>query len=104
MLSRILLQELTFYSHGKQAAQFQKHRVGLVGRIEAVVRGAQQVKRIRSSDSSALIAQHIFFLYSTAVRYWIGGDHPDPDKGIEDFRTLMRLQIEGLSPAKGELT
>src|SRR5882672_6802615 len=64
VLSRILLQELTFYSHGKQAAQFQKHRGGLVGRIEAVVRVAQQAKRIRSSDSPALIAQHIFFLYS----------------------------------------
>jgi AcrR family transcriptional regulator len=103
MLSRILLQELTFYSHGKQAAQFQKHRVGLVGRIEAVVGAAQHAKRIRSSESPSLIAQHIFFLYSTAVRYWIGGEDPDPDKGIEDFRDLMRLQIEGLAPAKGEL-
>jgi AcrR family transcriptional regulator len=104
LLSRILLQELTFYSHGKQAAQFQKHRIGVVARIEAVVQAAQQAKRIRASDSAALVAQHIFFLYSTAVRYWIGGDAPDPDKGIEDFRVLMRLQIEGLAPAKGELT
>ena len=102
-LSRILLQELTFYSHGKQAAQFQSHRVGVIARIETLVRAAQDAKRIRASDEAALVARHIFFLYSAAVRWWIGGDNPSPDKGIEEFRELLRLQIEGLAPVRGEL-
>src|SRR5256885_2732713 len=50
MLSRILLQELTFYSHGKQAAHFQDHRVGVIARIEALVAAAQREKRIRSNE------------------------------------------------------
>src|SRR5262249_50807369 len=40
-LSRILLQELTFYSEGKQAAAFQKIRQRLIDGIEDLVRRAQ---------------------------------------------------------------
>ena len=94
---------LTFYSHGKQAAQFQAHRGRLIQRIEAIVRAAQAAGRLRAPADPALIARHIFFLYSTAVRWWIGADAPDPETGIEEFRELLRLQVEGLAPAKGEV-
>lgn len=100
-LSRILLQELTFYSHGKQAAQFQNHRQRLVGRVETLVRAAQASGMLRSDEEPALIAQYIFFVYSTAIRWWIGRDNPDPDKGIDELRKLFVLQLEGLARRPG---
>ncbi len=100
-LSRILLQELTFYSHGKQAAEFQNHRQRLVGRIEDLVRRAQAAGQVRRDLDAAMIARYFFFVYSTAIRWWIGRDNPDPDKGIAELRKLFDLQMSGLAPRKG---
>ena len=101
-LSRILLQELTFYSRGKQAAQFQDHRVRLIARIEKLVAAAQDRQRIRANVDPALVARHIFFVYSAAIRQWVGGDAPNPERGVEELRELLHLQFEGLGPARGE--
>ena len=97
-LSRILLQELTFYSHGKQAAQFQNHRERLVGRIETVIRGAQNKGEIRADQDAAFVARYIFFVYSAAIRWWIGGPRPDPEQGVAELRDLLTLQMQGLAP------
>ena len=96
-LARILLQELTFYSSGKQAATFHGIRKRLIDGIEALVRAAQERKEIRASEKSALIARHIFFVYSASLRWWIAAPEPDPDVGVADLRRLLRLQIEGLN-------
>ena len=100
-LSRILLQELTFYSHGKQAAEFQNHRHRLVGRLEALVQQAQAAGEIRKDQDAALIAQYVFFMYSTAIRWWIGRENPDPDEGAAELRRLLQMQIQGLLPLRG---
>ena len=99
-LSRILLQELTFYSHGKQAGEFQNHRRRLVGRIEDLIRAAQTKGEIRAEQETALVARYIFFVYSSAIRWWIGGDRPDPDEGIAELRGLLVLQMQGLAGTK----
>jgi AcrR family transcriptional regulator len=95
-LSRILLQELTFYSVGKQAATFLGIRQRLIDGIEALVRRAQQQGRIQRKVSPALVARHVFFVYSASIRWWIAAPRPDPDRGLADLRRLIQLQIEGL--------
>ena len=95
-LARILLQELTFYSSGKQAATFLGIRKRLIGGIEALIQKAQQEREIRSTESAALIARHIFFVYSASLRWWIAASRPSPDKGIADLRRLLKLQADGL--------
>jgi AcrR family transcriptional regulator len=95
-LARILLQELTFYSSGKQAATFHGIRKRLIDGIEALVRKAQERKEIRTKEKPALIARHIFFVYSASLRWWIAAPQPDPETGVADLRRLLRLQIEGL--------
>ena len=95
-LARILLQELTFYSSGKQAATFHGIRQRLIDGIEALVRAAQARKEIRTKEKPALIARHIFFVYSASLRWWIAAPKPDPDAGVADLRRLLKLQIEGL--------
>lgn len=97
-LARILLQELTFYSSGKQAATFHSIRKRLIDGIEALVRDAQAGKRIHSRESATLIARHIFFVYSASLRWWIAAPRTDPEKGISDLRRLLKLQFEGLKP------
>jgi AcrR family transcriptional regulator len=95
-LARILLQELTFYSSGKQAATFLGIRKRLIDGLEALVRAAQRTRRIRSREDPAVIARHIFFVYSASLRWWIAAPRPNPGKGIADLRRLLRLQVDGL--------
>src|SRR5262249_22146440 len=98
-LSRILLQELTFYSTGKQAATFQDIRARLIDGLEDLVRRAQADGRILAREDPALIARLLFFVYSAAIRWWITAPHPELKEGLADLRRLLELQFRGLSPA-----
>jgi len=95
-LARILLQELTFYSSGKQAATFHGIRKRLIDGIEELVRNAQARGKIRTREEAGLIARHIFFVYSASLRWWIVARKPRPGDGLADLRRLLRLQIDGL--------
>ncbi|HEY5899206.1 MAG TPA: hypothetical protein VIV54_16685, partial [Burkholderiales bacterium] len=95
-LARILLQELTFYSSGKQAATFHNIRSRLIEGIEDLVRGAQQRGELSTREKPAIIARHIFFTYSASLRWWIAAPKPDPNRGIAELRRLLQLQIDGL--------
>ena len=96
-LARILLQELTFYSSGKQAATFLSIRKRLIDGVEDLIRNAQEAGKISSREPPALIARHIFFVYSASLRWWIAAPKPDPAKGVADLRRLLKLQFEGLA-------
>ncbi|MBI3372371.1 MAG: TetR/AcrR family transcriptional regulator [Betaproteobacteria bacterium] len=97
-LSRILLQELTFYSSGKQAEAFLQTRRRLIDGIEAIVRTAQRKGEIESAEDAQFIARHLFFVYSAAIRWWIAGARPDANAGLADLRRLLELQVRGLAP------
>jgi len=89
-LARILLQELTFYSSGKQAATFQGIRRRLIDGIEQLVRRA---RRFREKDAE-LVARHVFFVYSASLRWWIAAPRPDPATGVADLRRLLKLVVK----------
>ena len=95
-LARILLQELTFYSSGKQAATFLGIRKRLIDGIEALVLAAQRARRIGAREDAAVIARLIFFVYSASLRWWIAAPRPNPEKGLADLRRLLNLQSDGL--------
>src|SRR4051812_45385949 len=65
-LARILLQELTFYSSGRQAATSHGIRKRLIDGIEALVRGPQKKKKTQTKEDAAITARHIFFVYSAS--------------------------------------
>ncbi len=104
VLSRILLQELVFYSEGKQAAAFQEIRERLLKGIGELVRAAQTKRQIRTKESSAVIARSIFFVYSAAIRWWIASPRPNSQSGLKDLRQLFRLLLNGLEPTSPILT
>jgi AcrR family transcriptional regulator len=95
-LARILLQELTFYSSGKQAATFHSIRKRLIDGIEELIARSQREKKLRNDVPAALVARHIFFVYSASLRWWIAAPRPDPEKGVAGLRRLLKLQFEGL--------
>jgi AcrR family transcriptional regulator len=95
-LARILLQELTFYSSGKQASTFLGIRKRLIEGIENLVRRAKAERKIKTKEEPAIIARHIFFVYSASLRWWIAAPEPDPEKGVADLRRLLKLQLAGL--------
>lgn len=95
-LSRILLKDMTFYSEGKQAAEFLQIRGRLLAGIEEIVRTAQQHRRIRSDETPKRIANSFFFVFAGALRWWIAGRKPDPEKGLAELKGLFEMQIEGL--------
>jgi AcrR family transcriptional regulator len=98
-LSRILLKELTFYSEGKQAKTFQEIRGRLMSGIESAVRAAQREQSIRSKEDPAIVARHIFFVCSGAIRWWIASLAPSPLEGLAELRRLLELEVNGLQPA-----
>lgn len=95
-LARILLQELTFYSSGKQAATFLGIRKRLIDGVENLIRIAQEKKQISPKEPPEVIARHIFFVYSASLRWWIAAPQPDPARGVADLRRLLKLQFTGL--------
>jgi AcrR family transcriptional regulator len=95
-LARILLQELTFYSSGKQASTFLGIRKRLIDGIEHLIRDAQKRRKIATRENPEVIARHIFFVYSASLRWWIAAPKPEPEKGVADLRRLLKLQFEGL--------
>jgi AcrR family transcriptional regulator len=95
-LSRILLKNMTFYSEGKQAAEYLRNRSRLLSGIEQMVRAAQQDGQIRSDEDASLIARHLFLVFAGAVRWWIAGRKPDPREGLAELRRFLALQINGL--------
>ncbi len=97
-LSRILLQELTFYSRGRLAGDFQRSKRRTIGFIERLVAQAQREGRLRADEDASLIALSIFFLYSGAVRYWIANDRPNPKAGVAELRRILKLHVAGLAP------
>jgi len=101
-LSRLALQELTFYSAGKQAKAFQAIRARLIAGIERLVGEAQRAGQIRRAPNAKLVARQIFFLYSAAVRWWIGAPAPRVANGVADLRRVLELQMEGLAAPAGK--
>ena len=95
-LARILLQELTFYSSGKQAATFHRIRQRLIDCLKALGRRAQERGEVKSREDPRLIARHIFFTYSASLRWWIAEAEPHPEAGMKELRRLLTLQVEGL--------
>jgi len=96
-LARILLQELTFYSSGKQAATFHAIRKRLIDGVESLVSANQASGKLRKDVPAAVIARHIFFVYSASLRWWIAAPKPDPARGAAELRRLLKLQFEGLT-------
>lgn len=97
-LSRVLLRELVFYSEGEHAAFYLGIRARVFKGLERLVKTAQRTGEIGSTEDPELIARHIFFTASGAVRWWIAAPNPDPEAGVRELARLIAMQIQGLSP------
>jgi AcrR family transcriptional regulator len=96
-LSRILLRELLFYSEGEHAAFYLGIRTRLLKGLERLVRMAKRTGDIGCTEDPELIARHIFFAASAAIRWWIATANPDHATGVREFSRLMAMQMHGLA-------
>ena len=97
ILSRILLSEVPLHTPGFHRAQHIGTRDRLIRGLEDVIADAQATGEITSSENPELIARHIFFSYSAALRWWLGSsEHPEWRTGLRDFASILNLQTAGL--------
>jgi AcrR family transcriptional regulator len=89
--------QLNFYSTGRHTVEYNALRARVFALLEDIVRQAQQSGEIGSPEDPALIARHIFFCYSAAVRWWVASERPNLRSGLKDLRQLFQLQISGLA-------
>lgn len=97
VLSRILLSEVLQHTPGFHLAEHIGIRDRFIRGMEQVVAGAQQTGEIGSTANPELIARHIFFSYSAALRWWLAtSENPDWRLGMRDFAEILKLQTSGL--------
>lgn len=97
MLSRILLSEVLQHTLGFHLAEYIRTRDRFIRGMEEVVAGAQATGEIGSTENPKLIARHIFFSYSAALRWWLAAsEHPEWRTGVREFSAILRLQTTGL--------
>ena len=98
VLSRILLSEVLQYTPGLHLAEHLGIRDRFIRGIEQVVAEAQKTGEIGSPESSEVIARHVFFSYSAALRWWLAAsESPDWRTGLRDFALILKMQTAGLS-------
>ena len=102
VLSRILLSEVLQHTPGFHLAAHIAVRDRFIRGMEEIVASAQQTGEMTSTDSPQLIARHIFFTYSAALRWWLAGSEtPDWRAGMRDFAEILQLQTSGLGLQTG---
>ena len=97
ILSRILLSEVLQHTLGFHLAEYIGTRDRFIRGLEEVVAAAQATGEIGSTENAELIARHIFFSYSAALRWWLAAsEHPEWRTGVREFAAILKLQITGL--------
>ena len=97
VLSRILLSEVLQHTPGLHLAEHVAVRDRFIRGMEEVVAEAQQSGEIASTETPQLIARHIFFSYSAALRWWLSAsEHPEWRSGMREFADILKLQTTGL--------
>ncbi|WP_169801028.1 TetR/AcrR family transcriptional regulator [Novosphingobium naphthalenivorans] len=94
-LARIFLQ-INYYSGGMHGEEYTRTRRSIARQLEFMVEDAINRGEIRPPETTDVVAQHFFLIFSATARWWIGGDNPVAEEGIAYLRRLIRLQIMGL--------
>ena len=97
VLSRILLSEVLQHTPGFHLAEYMRNRDRYIKGLEEIVADAQSTGEMTSSASPELVARHIFFILSSALRWWLAAsENPDWRSGMRDFAQILKLQTSGL--------
>ena len=98
ILSRILLSEVLQHTPGLHLAEYISTRDRFIRGIEEIVAEAQAAGEVGSTASPELIARHIFFSHSAALRWWLASsEFPEWRTGVREFAAILTLQSMGLS-------
>ncbi len=97
-LARDLLRELTFFTEGRHSTRFQQIRGDLVSRVRGLVEEALEHGEISPSQSPAVVADVIFFVFAAEVRRWLAAETVGPEAGVQQLARLLDVVVLGLRP------
>jgi AcrR family transcriptional regulator len=80
-------------------ANYHLRRVVLQDEVAQLVRAQQRFGRIRASEDPDTIARLVLAIYNAAVRSWLRLNDVDAAQGLGELRELLRLALDGCTPA-----
>jgi AcrR family transcriptional regulator len=95
-LARIFLQ-LNYQPTGMHGPDYKAMSDRMAAALARMVAEARSRGEVRSGEPDDLIARHVFFMFSGAVRWWIAEPDPKLREGLDELARLLRLQMRGLA-------
>ena len=95
VLSRILLSEVLLQTPGMHLERWRASRLRLIGGIRDMVASAQAAGEIGSGEDPERIARLIFFLFSSALRWWLATPQPEWREGVRELGRLLDMLMRG---------
>ena len=106
-IARYALREITAFMLGRpdpgpESIRFRDRVPTVIEGLANVIARKQSAGLLRSTAPAALIADLIWGIYNTEVKFWLENDKPNLRKGVARLRDLFAIAIEGLQADRGE--
>jgi hypothetical protein len=107
-IGRYALREITAFMLGRpdpgpESIRFRDRVPTVIDGLAKVIERKQTAGLVRSTAPAALIADLIWGIYNTEVKFWLENDKPNLRKGVARLRDLFAIAIEGLQVDRAEL-
>lgn len=107
-IGRYALREITAFMLGRpdpgpESVRFRDRVPTVIEGLAKVIERKQAAGLLRSTAPAQLIADLIWGIYNTEVKFWLENDKPDLAKGVARLRDLFAIAIEGLQVERSEL-
>jgi AcrR family transcriptional regulator len=99
-LYRVVLNhgQLADLAAGIHTQQFVRIRVTLLASLVEIIRQAQAKGECSSEGDAEFQARAFYYMYFSAVRWWIYKPEPKIKAGLAELKALFTLQVRGLRP------
>lgn len=106
-IGRYALREITSFMLGRpdpgpEAILFRDRVSTVIGQLEGLIARKQAAGLVRNPAPSRLIADLIWGIYNTEVKFWLENERPELAAGVNRLRDLFAIAIEGLYVEPGE--
>ncbi len=107
-IGRYALREITAYMLGRpdpgpESIRFRERVPVVIEGLAGVIARKQAAGQVHSAAPARLIADLIWGIYNTEVKFWLEQDKPKLREGVARLRDLFQIAIEGLQVERAEL-
>lgn len=101
-LFRTILRENVFHTTSPHAREFHRIRAETIGYLRDLASQARNEGEIKPHIDVDLMARAVFYLFFSAVRWWICTDRPSVEPGLAEVRSMIALLLEGMKNDRAE--